>query len=328
MTINGQGQAVLDLGAAAGTGQENFLADYGDGTLVQFVQDFDISAANGQLGALASSAVFHERPGMELDYSGDIVLSSNWNLGAGTVDVAGAVAAGLMAELPTVEGKYYVLPGREADVFQNFTTMVYRTGGAVDGEPGMLTLRAGGTLYLNGSITDGFFQFRDQTDPDYLNMMLGGGNKQYTPFLATGCSQGDCNLLGDWQTNGLPGNYVLISIPGAGDLKSFLFDPAPYSAAANSPAAVGSPGQWNGRSAGQRADVPAAHQRRRHVPCGRVVVIPACRRRGFEGLVGGHPERRSDAHIAGRDRQRGGGGRSGRAELHLYGLQGRRVVEL
>ncbi len=94
---------------------------------------------------------------MELDYSGDIVLSSNWNLGAGVVDVAGAVAAGLMAELPTVEGKYYVLPGDEAAVFQKYTTMVYRTGGSVDGEPGILTIRAGGNLDIKGSITDGFF---------------------------------------------------------------------------------------------------------------------------------------------------------------------------
>jgi hypothetical protein len=190
------GDAILDVGAVAGAGQSNFLADYGDGTLVQFVQDFDISAANGQLGSLTSSAVFHERPGMELDYSGDIVLSSNWNLGAGVVNVAGAVAAGLMAELPTVAGKYYVLPGKEGEVFQDFTTLTYRTDhGSVEGEPGILTIRAGGTLDIKGSITDGFFQFRDQNDPDYLNEVLGGGNKQYAPYLLTGC----IGVQGPWQ---------------------------------------------------------------------------------------------------------------------------------
>ena len=177
VTINDSGQAVLDVGAESGQGQSNFLADYANGTLVQFVQDFDISAANGQLGSLTSSAVFHERPGMELDYSGDIVLSSNWNLGAGVVDVAGAVAAGLMAALPSIDGKYYVLPGKEGEVFQDFTTLTYRTDhGSVEGEPGILTIRAGGTLDIKGSITDGFFQFRDQTDPDYLNEALGGGH--------------------------------------------------------------------------------------------------------------------------------------------------------
>jgi filamentous hemagglutinin family protein len=238
VTINDAGQAVLDVGAVAGTGQSNFLADYGNGTLVQFVQDFDISAANGQLGSLTSSAVFHERPGMELDYSGDIVLSSNWNLGAGVVDVAGAVAAGLMAQLPTVDGKYYVLPGKEAEVFQDFTTLTYRTDhGSVDGEPGVLTIRAGGTLDIKGSITDGFFQFRDQTDPDYLNEVLGGGNKLYTPYLLTGCIGGLCNAVGAWGMGGqLPNSYVRIGI----DLGSILENPAPYSAEANSPAAVGS----------------------------------------------------------------------------------------
>src|SRR5262249_48659737 len=67
VTINDQGQAVLDLAAVAGTGQSNFLADYGNGTLVQFVQDFDVSSAYGKLNGLASSSVFHARPGMELD---------------------------------------------------------------------------------------------------------------------------------------------------------------------------------------------------------------------------------------------------------------------
>jgi len=237
VTINDSGQAVLDVGAESGQGQSNFLADYANGTLVQFVQDFDISAANGQLGSLTSSAVFHERPGMELDYSGDIVLSSNWNLGAGVVDVAGAVAAGLMAALPSIDGKYYVLPGKEGEVFQDFTTLTYRTDhGSVDGEPGILTIRAGGTLDIKGSITDGFFQFHDQTDPDYLNEALGGGHKLYTPFLTGTCFGGACDSIGEWQAGDLQGTYVRINV----DPNDVLDNPAPYSAAANSPAALGS----------------------------------------------------------------------------------------
>nr|MBA3811016.1 filamentous hemagglutinin family protein [Caulobacteraceae bacterium] len=168
------GQAVLDLGAA-GEGLLNPLSDYGTGTVVQFVRDFDLSASYGGLNGLASQANFHARPGIELDYSGDIVLDSNWNFGAGTVDVAGAVAAGLMAPVPGLDGRFYVLPGKEADLFAHYTTLTYRVGGAVDGEPGVLTLRAGGNLDLKGSITDGFFQFRDQTDPDYLSLALAGG---------------------------------------------------------------------------------------------------------------------------------------------------------
>ena len=73
-------------------------------------------------------------------------------------------------------GQYYVvLPGMEARlIFSGFTTMTYRVGGSVSGEPGMLTLRAGGNLDLHGSITDGFFQFRDQTDPQYLELRAPG----------------------------------------------------------------------------------------------------------------------------------------------------------
>lgn len=239
VTIDDKGEAVLDLGATGSDGQFNFLADYGDGTLVQFVQDFDISSANSHLGSLVSSPVFHERPGMELDYSGNIVLQSNWNLGAGVVDVAGAVAAGLMAPVPSLPGQFYVLPGKEAEVFQDFTTLTYRTDhGSVTGEPGILSLRAGGTLDLKGSITDGFFQFGDQTDPGYLNLALGGGDKLYSPYLFPGCETGSCGDIGDWGLGDLPSDYVSISL--ASTLAAYLENPAPYSAAANSPAALGS----------------------------------------------------------------------------------------
>ncbi|MBV9992137.1 MAG: filamentous hemagglutinin family protein [Alphaproteobacteria bacterium] len=239
VVIDGNGRAVLDLGAHNGT---NFLADYADGSLVQFVQDFDVSAADGHLGGLvtdeAMSKVFHERPGMELDYDGDIVLASNWNLGAGSVDVDAAVKAGDMAKLD--DGKFYILPGKEADVFSRFTKLTYRTDkGAVDGEPGVLTIRASGTLDLKGSITDGFFNFHDQTDPDYLNMMLGGGAKTYNGFVQSSC-HGACDLVGNWQmVDGLPDGYVLISIPGRGGLDSRLFNPAPYNPDANAADAGG-----------------------------------------------------------------------------------------
>ncbi|HEY1710349.1 MAG TPA: filamentous hemagglutinin family protein [Rhizomicrobium sp.] len=239
ISINSSGQAVLDLSATGTAGQSNFLADYAAGSLVQFVQDFDISGANSHLGGLTTLANFHERPGVQLDYTGDIVLNSNWNLGAGTVDVAGAVAAGLMAQLPSVPGKYYVLPGDEAAVFARFTHLIYRTGGAVDGEPGDLSLRAGGNLIVNGSISDGFFQFRDQTDPDYLNISLGGGQAIYSPYLQTACFGGTCNTIANWVAAGvLPQSFISISVPPA--LNGLLQNFAPYSAAANSPAALGS----------------------------------------------------------------------------------------
>ncbi|HEX2592272.1 MAG TPA: filamentous hemagglutinin family protein, partial [Rhizomicrobium sp.] len=241
VTINSSGQAVLDLTATGTASQHNFLADDAAGTLVDFVQSFDVSGASGHLGNLTSDANFHERPGMELSYSGDVVLNSNWNLGAGTVDVAGAIAAGLMAESPSIPGKFYVIPGKEPEVFQRFTNLTYRVGGAVDGEPGALTIRAGGTLDIKGSISDGFFQFRDQTNPDYLNVALGGGNPVYSPYLTTVCFGGTCDTVAAWQALGvLPSSYVTLIIPAATSLAGLLQNPAPYSASANSPAALGS----------------------------------------------------------------------------------------
>ncbi len=240
VTINDKGQVVLDLGAIGEDGQLNFLADYGDGTLVQFVQDFDISASDGQLGDLINSDVFHEDPGMELDYSGDIILSSNWNLGAGSIKIEDAYhdsCGCLVGLLP--DGKYYVLPGMEAKLFEKYGTLIYRTDGSIFGEPGILTIRAGGTLDIKGSITDGFFQFHDQNDPDYLNMGLGGGEKIYSAYLATGCNAGNCGGIADWMLmDSLPPSYV--SIPFGPDLRGLLVNPAPYNPEANSPAALGS----------------------------------------------------------------------------------------
>ncbi|HUO99045.1 MAG TPA: filamentous hemagglutinin family protein [Rhizomicrobium sp.] len=238
VTVNSAGQAVLDTAAAA-AGKSNFLADLASGTLVDFVQNFDISASKSQFAGLWSSSQFHAQPGMELDYAGNIVLTSNWNLGAGVVDVAGAVAAGLMAPVSGVAGKYYVLPGADAEVFARFTRLTYRTGGAVDGEPGVLTLRAGGTLDIKGSITDGFFTFRDQTDPDYLNRALGGGAQSYTAYLSPSCV-GTCTAVGSWQAGATPGSYVSISLPYNGGLLGLLDNPVPYDAAANAPSALGS----------------------------------------------------------------------------------------
>ena len=234
------GQAVLDTGATT-AGELNFLSDYGAGTVAEFIQQFNIADSYAGLGGLASQANFHARPGVQLDYAGDIVLGSNWNLGAGTVDIAAAVKAGLMAAEPYVPGQYFILPGDEAQVFDQYTTMTYRVGGLVTGEPGILNLRAGGNLVLNGSITDGFFQFHDQTDPNYLSTALGGGDRTYQAYVQTSCMRG-CGNIGDWGPGGVPRSYVYIPFPTSTQLSTdpFTDPPAPYSVAANAPDALGS----------------------------------------------------------------------------------------
>jgi len=246
------GQAVLDLTQT--TGKTNFFADLGasgdPATIVNFIQGFNLS--NSNLGDLtAGTGVFHARPGVELDYSGDIVLSTNWNLGAGSVDVAGAAQAGLMTFDPRTN-KYFVNAGDESQVFSQFTNLTYRTdNGAVTGEPGVLTLRAGGTLDLKGGITDGFFAFYDQTDPNYLSYQLGGGARVYQVGLVPGCNS-DCGQgLSDWSATGgaLPANYVDLALPSAGDFQAgnpnvvvgnYVLPVAPYSANLNTAAATGS----------------------------------------------------------------------------------------
>ncbi len=242
------GAAVLDVGATE-AGKVNFLADNASGTVVNFIQNFNISADYRNLGGLASQAGFNARPGVELDYSGDIKLESNWNLGAGTVNVAAAVKAGLM--LPVVPGctsdcQYYVIPGDESAVFSKYTSLTYRVGGSVLGEPAVLTLRAGGNLDIDGSITDGFFQFGDQNDNNYMQAQLGGGSEYWQPYLTAACEvNGDCSQLVDWQS-GLSykdaANYVGLFLPKSFVTQSFLDNPVPYNPGANSPSANGGSG--------------------------------------------------------------------------------------
>ena len=158
----------------AGQGQANFLADDAPGTIVQFVQDFDISSSYGNLGGLASQANFHARPGMELDYSGDIVLASNWNSArASSISGRRPRRPGLTMQQvdPTCTSAcaLYVDAGRRRPaLFSQFTTMTYRVGGSVTGKPRRADVPRRRHLDLSGSVTDGFFQFGDQRDPNYL----------------------------------------------------------------------------------------------------------------------------------------------------------------
>ncbi len=245
------GTIVLDLSASA-AGKINPLADP-NGPIVGFVRAFDVSADYAALGGLATATNFHPRPGIELDFTGNVVLASNWNLGAGVVNVSGAVAAGLMTPDAGLPGQYAVVSGAEGQILAHYATATYRVGGSFLGEPGVLSFRAGGSLTLNGSITDGFFQFRDQTDPGYLNYALGGGARVYQGSLAPGCITGDCSVVPDYGPNPPPGNFVYIAFPSnnvnndsttppGGTLNADAFNnpAAPYSAAANTPAATGS----------------------------------------------------------------------------------------
>ena len=249
VSIDGAGQAVLDLNADA-AGKANVLAADAPGTLVDFVRNFDISGATG-LGNLASVPQFRARPGMELDYAGDIVLASNWNLGAGVVDIPGAVAAGAMAPSSLGNGLFQVTHGREAELFDSFTDLLYRVGGRAGGAAGVLTLRAGGNLDLRGSITDGFFTFADQTDPRYLSYQLGGGDRSYRPVVNIGCgtaaSGRDCSIISEFfvdpnsRAAPLPPSAAvsvnLVRIARGSD--NVPDAEAPYNPGANAPGALG-----------------------------------------------------------------------------------------
>ncbi|MEI6643492.1 MAG: filamentous hemagglutinin family protein [Novosphingobium sp.] len=244
---DGQGNIHLD---AAATGEPNFLADLtAPGALPQFVRDFSVTLKNG--GSLAGIRV---RPEMELSAARGVILDSNINLGAGHItDYAGALADGYIApsELgPDAAGnpRYRVVAGKEAALFAKYVDMTYRVGGKVTGEAGVFTLRAGGSVQVANSISDGFFAFHDRTDPDYINHQLGGGDRSFHPAVQLDCAAGglcDDNLASYSARIGKrpPSDDQLVvidlTLPVQGAQSTAIFVNSPYSASANSVAANG-----------------------------------------------------------------------------------------
>ncbi len=238
----------LDVNAQA-AGKANLLSDIAPGTIATFVRSFNLSAANTGLGSLRSDPNFHARPGVELTAAGDVILLSNWNLAAGTVDLTRALADQVIVASPVLgNGLNTVAAGQEANIFNNYTDFIYRTEGKASGEAPVLSFRAGGNLNITGSITDGFFTFADQTDSDYLSFLLGGGNRQYKPAfnVICGSSTFSCGDIANLYERNivLPATEIIliatnVLLAGA-DIGEALGNPAaPYNPLANTPGALG-----------------------------------------------------------------------------------------
>ena len=269
--VNPAGQLVLDVNAAP-AGRANILSATAPGTISQFVRSFDLSASSTGLGTLLAAPNFHARPGIELAYDGDIVLASNWNFAAGVVNIAAATADGLIKPSPQLGNDLvYIVPGSEGAIFNRYTDFTYRTGGKASGEAGVLTLRAGGNLDIRGSITDGFFSFADQTQPDYLSFQLGGGDRQYRPAFDVNCGTAGtscADLASPFEV--FPGakvplvppsdsvNISIAKLVRGQDLADLFGAPvAPYNPLANTPGARESLTGVTGDPIGSAAILPA-----------------------------------------------------------------------
>ncbi|WP_421848891.1 filamentous haemagglutinin family protein [Novosphingobium sp.] len=183
----------------------NILSDVfkgADGTasIPWFIQHFGVSAVDG-----SSLAGMRLRPGVDLVSATDIALTTNWNLAAGTVNVAKAIADGLMTEIPELgpgpgnKPYYAVVAGQEGNLLENYTAFLYRVGAKASGEAGVISLRAGGGLDIAASISDGFFTFADKSDPTWINYQLGGGDRTYNPALLLSCGTTlDCKSLANF----------------------------------------------------------------------------------------------------------------------------------
>lgn len=219
----------------------NYFSGNAPGGLIDFIQNFDIAASYGRLGNLASLDSFHARPGIELAHTADIRLASHWNFGAGEVNEAQAIAAGVLLPIPGSSTRYYVAPGREGELLENHTRMLYRVGGRIGGEAPIVTLRSPNDIIINGSITDGFFTFRDQTDPAFLTGATGLGGALYTFAVNTAVTNN---------------TSVSISTPTTQSSQAEGITYAPFNAAVNSPWSPGAGTNGAGDPIGSAALFP------------------------------------------------------------------------
>lgn len=160
-----------------------------------FVQNFAVRAADG-----SNLSGMRLRPGVDLVSSRSIYTLTAWNLAAGTLDEAGARAAGLLIDLPELGRRvtdaqpYFALkPGSESRILSDYVSFLYRVGAKASGEAAVVNFKAAGNLNITRSINDGFFSFADKTDSSYISYQLGGGDRTFNLGLFTSCGNAfDC----------------------------------------------------------------------------------------------------------------------------------------
>ncbi|MCS3931638.1 filamentous hemagglutinin family protein [Bradyrhizobium elkanii] len=153
---------VASFTGGAGTGNAFFgdtVSQITKGTWSYNGQSYGFTNLFTRLAPLVNSLgadVVHVQPGVDLVNSkGDITVSSNWNLAAGTV-----------GNLATDGGVTYFDP---ASSYVNFTYRLATPWGGLDA--GVLSLRAAGNINVNASISDGFFQFANYLDKGYTDKL-------------------------------------------------------------------------------------------------------------------------------------------------------------
>lgn len=239
------GAILLDFAATgANPFTENFTLADGTSSLVKFIQDFNISTVDG-----SNLDGMRLRPGVELAARGDVTTVSQWNLAAATFSpeqLQAAVDAGVLQIIPELstagQTQFKVVPGKEGELLDRFTTFLYRVNGVARGEAPVVTMRAGGNLTINRSISDGFFTFRDKSDPNYINYQLGGGDRSYSPALQFSCggALGTCSALASYGSGSNPGAARTLTISlGSAAIRG---DQGAGSQFINSPLAIGGNG--------------------------------------------------------------------------------------
>jgi len=177
-----------------------------------------LNAPGGLVSQLGASVV-HFQPGVDLVNSsptinsGNITVASNWNLAAGT---AGNLQTGTNSATNT--SFTYFDP---ATSYVNFAYRLATPWGSL--EAGALTVRAAGSVNVNASISDGFYQFGNYLDSNYVTWV-----NQYLSSLGVSSNgSGIDNRVIDSGTGQISAYYL-------NSYSSSAVPIAPYQAAGNS----------------------------------------------------------------------------------------------
>lgn len=244
----GNGEALDPTPSGNNILSDLFVGPDGTPSVPFFIQNFAVTSANG-----SNLSTFSMRPGINLVSAGDITLVNNWNLAAGALNKSAAIADGLLRPIPELGADangnpyYAVVSGTEGNLLAHYVQFDYRVGAAASGQAGVFSFIAGGNLDVQASISDGFFNFADKSDANWINYQLGGGNRTYDPALLASCGSGlNCGNIAGYSavvasTTANSSNTLTINLAkySTGAQEGSPLVVAPYDDAANSATAAG-----------------------------------------------------------------------------------------
>ena len=210
----GGGIDVLGAGAsetAVGPGADEILTGKG-GTVLLRVPDATVATVAAGLQGFAGSAIrgassevleAYQATSTQGDVSIDSTAIANYQAIAQSIMSTGSPAVSAVAALDARGWGFTLEPGIEVDATGGITvnntwdlsSWRYPDSGGVSDIPGILTLRAGGGVTFNQSLSDGFTGFTDVSAPPTNGTLMGEGSGSWSYRIVAGADMSAADPL-------------------------------------------------------------------------------------------------------------------------------------